>query len=97
MFTFGHCPNQGGGGKAPARIFWPFFHNVIGPEISPFLLKSHNFYMILVIFFINFINIIIITIIIIILTIIITICIFFCHTRKTSFLTSEQRGPSCPN
>ena len=33
---------ESGGGEAPARIFWPFFHKVIGPEISLFLLKSHN-------------------------------------------------------
>ena len=33
---------ESGGGEAPARIFWPFFHKVIGPKISLFLLKSHN-------------------------------------------------------
>ena len=43
MFTFGHCPNQGGGG-APARIFWPFFHSVVGPKVNQFLLKSHNIF-----------------------------------------------------
>ena len=24
-FSFGHCPNVGGGGSTHARIFWPFF------------------------------------------------------------------------
>ena len=32
MFTFGHCPNQGGG-EAPARKFWPSFHHVLIPKI----------------------------------------------------------------
>ena len=87
------------GGEAPARHFLPSFHKIIGPKIGKFLLKSHNtcMFFVVVIFVINFINIIIITIIIIISTIIIIICTFFCHTRKTSFMTSEERGPSCPN
>ena len=38
------------GGEAPARIFWPYFHKVIGPKIGQFLLKSHN----ICIYFCNF-------------------------------------------
>ena len=40
MFTFGHCPNQGG--EAPAQKFWPVFHQVLIPKISHFILNSHN-------------------------------------------------------
>ena len=42
MFTFRHCPNQGG--EAPARKFWPSFHQVLIPKISQYLLKSHKSY-----------------------------------------------------
>ena len=47
MCSFGQCPNQGGG-EAPARFFWPFFHQVIVPKISQFILKSHIFVIIIV-------------------------------------------------
>ena len=93
MFTFRHCPNQGGG--ALACKFWPSSHQVLIPKISQYLLKSHTISM----FFGNFvifINIITIIIIIIMSTIIIIICTDFCPMRNTSFLTSEKGGPSCP-
>ena len=53
--------------------------------------------MFLVIFAIIIIKITIIIIMIIIATIIILIRMFSGHSRKTLFLTSEKRGPSCPN
>ena len=40
MFTFGHCPNQGGGGPCPN--FLALFSQSLGPKIGKFLLKSHN-------------------------------------------------------
>ena len=61
---------------------------VMVPNIGPFLLKSHNIYMYLVIFVIIFIKM---TIIIIIATIIIITGTFFCHTRKTSFWRPEKK------
>ena len=94
MFTFGHCPNQGG--EAPARKFWPSFHQVQIPKMSKFLVKSHNICM----FFGHVLhhyhqnhlyhnqNYH--------LTIIVIVGTFFRNTRKTLFLTSEKGGPSCP-
>ena len=93
MFSFGHCPNQGGGRPLPES----FGHQVLIPKISQYLLKVIILVCFLVIFVMNFIDIITITLIIIMSTIIIIICTDFCHTRNTSFLTSEKGGPSCPN
>ena len=54
MFTFGHCPNQGGGViEAPARKLLPFFHQVL----VNFHTKVIIFVCFLVIFFIIVIKI----------------------------------------
>ena len=84
MFSFGHCPNQGGGGggEALARIFWPFFYHVIVPKIGNFLPKTLYICMFLVIFVIIIIKI---TIIIIIATVIIIIGIFSVIRAKRRF------------
>ena len=76
MFTFRHCPNQGGGRPLP-EFFGPFFTVQQALILINFYSKVIIFVCFLVIVVINFINIITITIIIIMSTIIIIICTFF--------------------
>ena len=79
---FRALPEKGGEGFTHARICWPFFHQLKGPKIGTFLLKTNEMCMFFVIIIIK---ITIITIIIFITTMIIINGTFFCHTRKTSF------------
>ena len=78
MFTFGHCPNQGGGG-GPCSNFLAICSQNKALKLVNFYSNVIIFVCFLVIFimnYINIINIIIITIIIIISTIIIIIYTF---------------------
>ena len=90
MFSFGHCLKRGG--EAPARILWPFFYHVLVPKIGIFLPKTLN-----ICKFGNFL---------LSLSSKLPSLLsldrhyhnwhFFCHTRKTSFLTFEKKRYKLP-
>ena len=88
--------NQGGR-EAPARKFWPSFHQVLIPKISQFLPKTYNICMFSGHFLHHYhqnhhyhhhnYH----------LTIIVIVGTFSVIRAKLFFLTSEKRGPSCLN
>ena len=92
LLSFGHCPNEGGEG--PARIFLPLFYHVLVPKIGNLLPKTLNICMLFGNFLLSLSSK---------LPSLLSLdrhyhnWHFFCHTRKTLFLTSEKRGTSCPN
>ena len=90
MFSFGHCPNEGGGLPMPGFFGPPFFCQVTALKMAIFYSNFTLIVCFLVIFVIIIIKITKIIIIIIIETIIIIIQNNFGHTRKTSFLTSKK-------
>merc|ERR1712055_945561 len=89
-FSFGHCPNDGGGVYPCPDFLAPFFYQVTVLKMAIFYSNFIVIVCFLVIFVIIIIKITKIIIIIIIATIIIIKKKNFGHTRKTSFLTSKR-------
>ena len=82
-FSFGRCPNKGGGVYPCPEFLAPFFYQVIVLKIAFF----YSNFTVIVCFLVIFVRIIIKITIIIIATFIMIIKFFSGHTPKTSFLT----------